>query len=74
MNATVQTEQTPYLSVEAAAKFTGVPVPTLNTLRTRGNGPLFLKRGTRVFYKRDHLVAWMEKDVRLSTSDAGESR
>jgi hypothetical protein len=47
----------------------GLSAATLNTLRTRGGGPTFCKRGSRVIYRLDDVVAWIEKDRRANTAD-----
>ena len=42
---------------------------TLETWRVRGGGPLFLKVGRRVIYRRRDLDAWLAERERASTSD-----
>ena len=39
--------------------------------RMRGDGPAYVKRGTRIFYFRDEYEAWLESLRRSSTSDPG---
>jgi len=46
----------------------GLSAATLSTLRTRGGGPLFCKRGARVFYRFDDVADWLEADRRANTS------
>ena len=54
-----------------ASGITGVPVPSLETMRTRGGGPVFIKRGKKVTYTRRALLEWLEAGKRTSTSDPG---
>jgi predicted DNA-binding transcriptional regulator AlpA len=63
--------ETPYLRTEDASALCGLPVASLTTLRSRGGGPVFLKVGRRVVYRRADLQAWMESNPRKSTSDPG---
>ena len=55
---------------ETSAEF-NIPEPTLETLRCRGGGPEFLKRGKRVFYTRRDVLQWLNRGLRRSTSDTG---
>ena len=58
------------LRVEAAAGFLGLAVSTLNKMRVRGDGPLFVKLTERaVGYRRRDLARFAEKRLRWSTSD-----
>lgn len=41
----------------------------LQQLRQRGGGPDFFKDGRRVLYPEDRLLAWINSQVRKSTSD-----
>lgn len=54
-----------------AANFLRVSVRTLQAWRVRGGGPRFCKIGRAVRYRREDLSAWVEGQVRASTSDAG---
>jgi hypothetical protein len=58
------------VSTEEAARITGRPVSSLETLRCRGNGPPFVQHGRRVTYRRRDLYAWLAAGVRRSTSGA----
>ncbi len=58
-----------YLTVSEAANYARTPEATLNTLRTRGGGPVFLKRGRRVLYRRADLDEWLCGGLCSSTSD-----
>ncbi len=59
------------LSTPLAAEYLGLSPATLETLRTRGGGPPFVKLGRRVVYRREDLEAWLAQGRRRSTSDAG---
>ena len=52
-----------------ASQITGTPVPTLETLRCRGGGPRFIKRGARVSYTRRSCFEWLKAKEHASTSD-----
>ena len=47
------------------------PVSTLETMRCRGGGPVFIKRGKKVLYTRRALLEWLRAGERTSTSDTG---
>lgn len=53
-----------------AAKFLNSSPRTLARWRVEGNGPLFVKVGRRVHYRRAHLEAWLTKRERWSTSES----
>lgn len=59
------------LPTEHAATYLGLSPKTLETLRTRGGGPPFLKLGRRVVYRKADLDTWLAARVRRSTSDPG---
>lgn len=59
------------LGVEDAAHHVGLSVSTLNKLRMRGDGPIFLKLGRRVVYDVADLNAWLLSHRRGCTSDRG---
>lgn len=55
-----------------ASSMTGVAVATLETWRSHGGGPPFLKLGRRnVRYQRRVLLAWMAEHERRNTADQG---
>ncbi len=54
-----------------AARIVGTPQPSLETMRTRGGGPVFVKRGHKVLYTRRALFEWLRAGQRTSTSDPG---
>jgi hypothetical protein len=62
------------LTPKDAAKYLHLSHRTLETMRTRGNGPDFAKygegRSARVVYRRCDLDAWIASRVRKSTTTA----
>jgi excisionase family DNA binding protein len=60
------------LPTDVAAAYLGLSPKTLETLRTRGGGPPFLKLGRRVVYRKADLDTWLAARVRHSTSDPGQ--
>jgi hypothetical protein len=61
--------ETPFLSVEEAAKWLRLKKRTLDNMRWMGTGPKFRKHGGRIFYHRDDLVEWSQNSRRRSTSE-----
>jgi len=59
------------LTTDQAGAFLGLSPTTLETLRTRGGGPPFVKLGRRVVYRSEDLAHWLAQRVRRSTSDPG---
>ncbi|MGE0184034.1 MAG: helix-turn-helix transcriptional regulator [Parvularculaceae bacterium] len=58
------------VNTRAASRLTGVPVTTLETWRSRGGGPKFLKLGAKtVRYQRRELLKWMTRQQRANTAD-----
>jgi predicted DNA-binding transcriptional regulator AlpA len=62
----------PVLDATQAASFVGLSVSTLAKLRLSGNGPIYCKLGRRIVYRPEDLAAWLEQNLRRSTSDSGE--
>lgn len=60
-----------YLSTREAAAHLGLSTRTLDRLRVSGDGPVFLRFGSRVRYLREDLDTWAMKRRRASTSDDG---
>lgn len=58
------------LRTEEAARYLGLSGRTLEKHRSYGTGPVYRKIGGRVVYAMADLVAWSERGVRRSTSDA----
>ena len=52
-----------------AAAFTGQSVSTMAKRRIYGTGPEFLKIGSRIFYERAALQAWLDQRRHGSTSE-----
>ena len=54
----------------AAAEYLALSASTLNKMRLTGDGPPFVKVGSRaVAYRKADLDAWLNARVRRSTSD-----
>lgn len=60
----------PRLDVKAASLYTGMSVSTLNHWRSTGEGPVFVKSGSRVFYPLECLVEFIEARRCRSTAEA----
>jgi len=59
------------LTVDEAADYIRLSVPTLNRLRGSGGGPAYLKLGARrVAYDTRDLDAWLTSCRRSSTTEA----
>lgn len=56
------------LTTPEAAKYLRLSPKTLETKRSRGGGPPYIKLGRRVVYRRTDLDKWLESRVRHSTS------
>ena len=56
------------LEVESRYK---IPIATQATMRSRGGGPIYIKRGSRVIYRDCDVREWLEAGLRESTSDTG---
>lgn len=56
------------LNTEQAAEYLHLSPKTLETMRSRGGGPPYVKFGRRVIYRRKDLEAWLAERVRHSTS------
>ena len=59
--------------VQAAARFTGIAVATLAKMRCMGGGPLFVKLGRRVVYRRSDVIAWLDARRVKNTTEAAHS-
>jgi predicted site-specific integrase-resolvase len=60
-------------SVRDTAEALGVSVSTLNKWRVYGDGPTFVRLGRRIAYRPEHILEYLEKQARQSTSDAGDA-
>jgi excisionase family DNA binding protein len=58
------------LDRQPAAAYLGLSVPTLDRKRVNGDGPRYLKIGSRVRYRRADLDAWLRERIVSSTSEA----
>ncbi len=68
------TTQKRMLRVPEAAVYLGVSVSYLNSLRSRGGGPIFVSMGRAVAYHPDDLDKWCAARRRASTSDKGGAK
>src|SRR5262245_27592692 len=59
--------------VQAAARFTGIAVATLAKMRCVGGGPLFIKLGRRVVYRRSDVIVWLNARRVRNTTEAEQS-
>jgi hypothetical protein len=64
------------VDTQEAARITGRPASTLETLRVRGGGPAFIQHARKVTYRRRDLLEWLAAGTRTSTADRkqGEKR
>jgi hypothetical protein len=62
------------LTVKEAADFLRLSKATLDTWRTAGKGPRFIKAGKRVFYDTRDLDRWLDGNKQSSTSDQPHRR
>ena len=60
-----------FVTTADAAKITTLAISTLEGMRVRGGGPLFIKLGRRVVYRRSDLLAFALSHRHKSTSDNG---
>jgi predicted DNA-binding transcriptional regulator AlpA len=56
----------PFLTIEQCAEFTGLSPQWLNQARYKGEGPAFIRVGSRsIRYSRETVTKWMlEREVR----------
>ena len=57
------------LDTKAAAERIGLAPATLETKRSRGGGPPYLKLGAKVVYSEEELERWLAARRRTSTAD-----
>ena len=57
------------LDVRRASHIVGLSPSTLNTLRSRGGAPPYVKMGRRVFYRVSDLRAWRDARLRSNTAE-----
>jgi hypothetical protein len=58
------------LNITAASRFTGLRAATLAKMRCMGGGPVFVKAGRRVLYRRGDLIAWLSARRVRNTTEA----
>ena len=61
----------PLLTVCETAEILRCSVHSLNKWRLTGNGPRFVRVGSRVRYRRSAIADFIENSTRASTSDTG---
>jgi predicted DNA-binding transcriptional regulator AlpA len=60
-----------FLRAPEAADYLGLSTSTLSKMRLRGDGPPYLKAGSRiVLYSPEMLDAWLTASCRKSTSES----
>lgn len=64
----IQTDDPKWRTPEAAT-YAGVSNRTLEALRQKGGGPVYLKIGRAVLYRKSDLDCWLEQCRRTSTSE-----
>ncbi len=57
------------MTTPIAAQYLGLSPATLETLRSRGGGPTFVKLGRRVVYRKEDLDMWLDARRQKSTSE-----
>ena len=57
------------LNPKHAAKYLGISHRTLESMRLKGGGPVYMKVGRLVRYSRTALDEWLLANARRSTSD-----
>lgn len=63
--------QTDILNTREAADYVRLGKPTLERFRISGAGPIFVKLGGAVRYRKPDLDAWLESRRVRSTSEGG---
>jgi len=61
--------QNTYMTTQEAGAYLKLSPRWLEELRVIGGGPLYLKTGKRVVYRKDRLDGWAEGFERLSTAE-----
>lgn len=62
------------LNQKQAARVLGISVRTLERHRVAGTGPRWARLGRLVRYQQSDLTAWVDSNLRLSTSELVVSR
>lgn len=63
--------QTDILNTREAADYVRLGKPTMERFRISGEGPVYVKLGGAVRYRKNDLDSWIETRRVRSTSDAG---
>ena len=63
--------ETIILNTSEAADYVRLGKPTLERFRVSGEGPIFVKLGGAVRYRKADLDTWLESHRVRSTSDGG---
>ncbi|MBS7702667.1 helix-turn-helix domain-containing protein [Chelatococcus asaccharovorans] len=60
-----------FLTVSEVGARLGLAISTLNSWRSQGRGPRFVKMGSRVRYHDADIASWLAENTRTSTSGKG---
>jgi excisionase family DNA binding protein len=60
------------LRTHEAAEYLGLQKTTLEAWRVRGSGPMFVKMGKAVRYRREDLDRFLDSKLRTSTSEVSK--
>jgi predicted DNA-binding transcriptional regulator AlpA len=72
MTADISNYAAPIMSSPEAARYLGLAVSTLAKCRCWGGGPIFVRLGRRVGYRRADLDEWLTARRATNTSDAAK--
>ena len=61
-------QETPLLNIEQASKYIQLSTATLARMRRDNNGPVFVKLGARVLYRKTDLDAYIDSATVDTTS------
>lgn len=56
-------------TVDEVAEWLRTTKPQLANWRYRGNGPRFVKVGSRVLYRRSDVTAWLDENTKTRTDE-----
>ena len=73
MTASIQSELEPLLDENECARLLNESPRTTQSRRVRGEGPPYVKNGRSVRYRPSDVRAYIEKNIRRSTSDRGSA-
>ena len=66
----VKPEEQIFLDQDESAEFVTLSPRTMEKKRFDGDGPPYIKIGSRVLYEKSDLIAWVRSHRRHSTSEA----